>query len=175
MAKDQKAPILKMPSLKKVTINVGVGPFKENKEILEAIGQDLARICGQKPKITKAKKSISGFKLREGQQVGFQVTMRGQRMWDFTERLISVVFPRIRDFEGIPVKSFDKNMNFTFGFNEQSIFPEIRADEIKQTWGMSVTCSLRNTQNVSLTREYLKAIGFIFKEDGFGTEPKPKQ
>lgn len=164
LAKQNKVPILSLPTIEKLTINSGLSQFKEQKELIEYVSKELAMICGQKPRITKAKKSISGFKVREGQTVGLSVTLRKRRMWDFIERFVSIVLPRLRDFDGISKKSFDKAMNFTIGVKEQMIFPEIKADEIRQNWGMSITIKMKNTANSDLTQDFLKKVGFIFKE-----------
>lgn len=162
LGKKYHLPELALPKIEKVVLTAGVGPFKEKKESLEAIEKELALISGQKPKMARAKKSISGFKVRQGQLVGYIITLRGKRMWNFVERLVTIVLPRIRDFDGINPKSFDKSFNLTVAIKEQLAFPEIRADEIKETWGMSVTFSLKNTKNKDLVQEYLKEIGLKF-------------
>lgn len=158
-------PVLALPRIQKVTINTGVGRIKESKEEMENIVRELTKITGQKPKSNVAKKSISGFKLRKGQIVGFSVTLRGQRMYDFLERLINIVLPRSREFEGIRYKNFDSNNNLTIALKEQNIFPEIRADDISQTWGMSITISLKNAKNRENVVEYLQKIGFVFEKE----------
>lgn len=163
LSKQYRLPVLGLPRLYKLTINVGIGPFKENKETLKKIESELTQIAGQKPKSTQAKKSISGFKVREGQQVGFCVTLRGSRMWNFTEKLNSVAFPRIRDFDGLKKTIKDKNGNFTIGLKEQLIFPEISLNDVKESWGLSLTYSIKNGSNAKLVDQYLKEIGFIFK------------
>lgn len=153
-----------LPLLKSATVTVGVGPFRERKDILEAIEKELTQITGQKPKTNIAKKSIAGFKLREGQLIGYQVTLRGHRMYDFIERLNKVVLPRIRDFEGINPKSFDKSGNLNVAVRDQIIFPEIKADEIKETWGLGVCLSLRKPQSAESSQKFFTKLGFIFKE-----------
>jgi len=163
MCSEYKVPKLGLPYLKKATINVGIGKIADRKDLISNIEKDLAAISGQKPKTTSAKKSISGFKIRAGQTVGFMVTLRGKRMWDFTERLTKIAYPRIRDFDGISRKSFDKNFNFTIGLTEQIMFPEVKITDVRESWGMSVTFSLKNTKNKKAVEEYLKACGFIFK------------
>jgi len=175
LAKEMKVPILSLPTIEKLTLNVGLSQYKEQKEAIEYIGKELMMISGQKPRKTLAKKSISGFKVREKQQVGFSVTLRKQRMWDFIERFVSIVLPRLRDFDGISPKSFDNSMNFTIGVKEQTIFPEVKADEIKHNWGMAITVKMKNTQNKDLTRDLLKKVGFIFKEDSLAVQPKAKK
>lgn len=162
LSKEYKFPILGLPRIYKLTVNVGVGKVKESKEMLKTIEGELTQITGQKPKPTQAKKSISGFKIREGQQVGFCVTLRGNRMWDFTEKLNSVAFPRIRDFGGLKKSIRDKNGNFTIGLKEQLIFPEISLNDVKESWGMSLTYSIRNGADMRIVEKYLKEIGFIF-------------
>ncbi len=155
--------VFEVPEIYKVTINVGVGLHKDSKENCEKIESELAQISGQKPRFTKSKKSISGFKTRKGEKIGYSVTLRNGKMWDFISRLINVVLPRLRDFDGIPSKNFDKNMNFTYPVSEQAIFPEINPNEIKFGWGMSISFSLKNARNKELVEAYLKKIGFILK------------
>lgn len=165
LSKKYKVPVLGLPKIEKVTINTGVGRIKESKEEMENIARELMIISGQKPRHTVAKISISGFKLRKGQTVGYTATLRNSRMFDFIERLTSIVLPRSREFEGISKKCFDKNNNFTVSIKEQNIFPELKADEIKQIWGMGITFSLKNAQNIEIVDEYLKAIGFVFEKE----------
>jgi large subunit ribosomal protein L5 len=163
LSKETGLNILSLPRITKAVVTVGLGPFRERKDVLEAIEKELTQITGQKPRTNIAKKSIAGFKLREGQVIGYQVTLRGQRMWDFIERLNSVVLPRLRDFEGISIKSFDKASNLTISVKEQVIFPEIRHDEIKENWGLGVTLTMNKPQDMELTKKFLTQIGFIFK------------
>ena len=164
MAKKYHLPRLGLPEVEKMTLNVGVGKLGERKDLLEQIRRDIAAICGQKPKYARAKQSISGFKLRQGQVVGYVATLRGKRMWDFLEKLNKVVLPRMRDFEGIKTNSIDKGMNFTIGLREQTIFPEIASDDVRELWGLGITTTLKNTGNRDAVREYLAALGFIFKQ-----------
>lgn len=163
MAAETGRPIFSLPRLSKVIITVGLGPFRERKDMLEAIEKELLQITGQKPKFTVAKKSIAGFKLREGQTVGYQVTLRGARMWDFTEKLVSVVLPMLRDFEGVNPKSIDRCGNLTLAVKEQIIFPEVKADEVKESWGLGITFSLKGKQDADSSQQYFKELGFIFK------------
>jgi large subunit ribosomal protein L5 len=163
LSKETGLNILSLPKITKAVVTVGLGPFRERKDVLEAIEKELTQITGQKPKTNIAKKSISGFKLREGQVIGYQVTLRGQRMWDFIERLNSVVLPRLRDFEGINPKSFDEAGNLTVAVKEQAIFPEIKHDEIKESWGLGVTLTMNKPQDTELAKKFLTQIGFIFK------------
>ncbi|MCX6809425.1 MAG: 50S ribosomal protein L5 [Candidatus Berkelbacteria bacterium] len=163
LGKDKGTSIMALPHLDKIIVTVGIGPYREQKDVIEIIKKELSAVTGQIPKFSCAKKSISGFKLREGQTVGFVVTLRGQKMWDFVEKIIMVVLPRMRDFDGIKITSFDKNNNLTFSIREQLMFPEIKADDVKNIWGMGITLSIKNASDKDLTIEYLKQIGFIFK------------
>lgn len=164
LSKEHNVPVLAMPKIDKAIVTVGISPFRDKKESLESIEKELKLITGQKGAESLAKKSIAGFKVREGQVVSYVVTLRAARMWDFIERLITVVLPRMRDFDGIPSKSFDRNMNFTMSIREQTMFPEVKADEVRDVWGLGITFSIKNGKNnPELTKEYLKKIGFIFK------------
>jgi large subunit ribosomal protein L5 len=135
---DYKNP-MQVPRIAKVSVNVGVGEAKDNAKALDATVKDVSTITGQKPMIKKARKSIAQFKLREGQPVGVSVTLRGERMWEFLDRLMNVALPRTRDFRGVPVKSFDGRGNYTLGLKEQLIFPEINYDQIDKTRGLEVS------------------------------------
>ena len=128
-----------VPTIDKIVVNMGVGAAKENKTLLDAAAADLATITGQKPAVTRARHSVSGFKLREGMPVGLKVTIRGNRMWEFLDRLISIAIPRIKDFRGLPRKSFDGRGNYSMGLTEQIVFPEIDADRIQHVQGMDIT------------------------------------
>jgi large subunit ribosomal protein L5 len=163
-AKSNNINVMNVPAIEKITINVGLGKFREDKEALKNIKKEIEAVFGQSPKWTASKKSISGFKLREGQLVGYCLTLRGKRMWDFLERLVKVSLPRLRDFDGISVKKFDSQGNITIGITDQTIFTEIKPDEIKQNWGMSVTVTMKNADNRELVTNYLKQVGFIFRE-----------
>jgi large subunit ribosomal protein L5 len=163
MSKDLKLSIMALPSLEKVTVNVGVGPYRDKKDSLEKIKEEIKVVFAQAPTPTTSKKSISGFKLRQGQQVGFKLTLRNERMWDFVERFIAVCVPRLRDFEGFSKKFFDTAGNFTIGLVDQTIFPEIKPEEITDLWGMSITFKLKNAENEEIRSRFLKEIGFIFK------------
>ena len=157
--------VMQVPRLTKIVINMGVGEAVAQPSLLEGAVRDLSIISGQKPLVVKAKKSIAGFKLREGNAIGTKVTLRGDRMWEFLDRLISLAIPRIRDFRGLPSKSFDGNGNYTFGVTEQLIFPEIDYDKIDTTRGMDitiVTTARTNAQGKAL----LDAFGFPFKREG---------
>jgi large subunit ribosomal protein L5 len=130
---------MQIPRLQKIVVNMGVGDAKDDAKLMDAAVADLAIITGQKPAIRRAKKSIANFKIREGQAIGCMVTLRGDRMWEFMHRLIHVALPRIRDFQGIPDKSFDGRGNYSLGIREQLIFPEINVDKVVKTRGMDVT------------------------------------
>ncbi|MCX8527219.1 MAG: 50S ribosomal protein L5, partial [Candidatus Nanopelagicales bacterium] len=131
--------IMQVPTVTKVVVNMGVGDAARDSKLIEGAIRDLIEITGQKPQVTKARKSIAQFKLREGQPIGAHVTLRGDRMWEFLDRLMSVALPRIRDFRGLSGKQFDGRGNYTFGLNEQSMFPEIDQDKIDRPRGMDIT------------------------------------
>ena len=167
------ANVMQVPKLEKIVINMGVGKATQQPSLLEGAVKDLAAISGQKPIITKAKNSIAGFKLRETQSIGCKVTLRGDRMWEFLDRLISVAIPRIRDFRGLPAHSWDGRGNYTFGLAEQVVFPEIDYDKIDAPRGMDitiVTTAATNDQGKAL----LDAFGFPFKR-GADAGPVPKK
>lgn len=155
---------LTAPRLSKVVINVGVGRHSKEQAYIEDAEKSLARIAGQKPVLTKAKKSISSFKIRQGMVVGLKATLRGQRMFDFIDKLVNVSFPRIRDFRGISEKQVDRTGNLTVGFREHTAFPEIRADEIDNVYGLEISVST-TAKNRQEGLEFFKLIGFPFKEE----------
>ena len=157
--------IMEVPRLEKIVINSGVGRATAQPSLLEGAIADLSRITGQKPTVAKATKSIAGFKLREGQAIGAKVTLRGDRMWEFFDRLISVAIPRIRDFRGLNPRSFDGRGNYTFGVTEQLIFPEIDYDKIDTARGFDVTIVTTGRSNAE-GRALLDAFGFPFKREG---------
>ena len=130
--------VMQIPKLDKVVINVGCGEAKENSKVVDAVMTDLAAITGQKPIVCKAKKSVANFKLREGMPIGVKVTLRGEKMWDFVDKLFNVTFPRVRDFRGINPNSFDGKGNYSTGIKEQLIFPEIEYDKIDKVRGMDI-------------------------------------
>jgi large subunit ribosomal protein L5 len=157
--------VMNVPRLEKIVINMGVGRAAQTPSILEAALRDLEAIAGQKPIVTKAQKSIAAFKLREGQSIGCKVTLRGDRMWEFFDRLVTLAIPRIRDFRGLSPKSFDGRGNYTFGVAEQTIFPEIEYDKIDQVRGMDITiCTTAHTNAEG--KALLEAFGFPFKREG---------
>ena len=157
--------VMQVPRLNKVVINMGVGAATAQASLLEGAVRDLTTIAGQKPVVTRAKKSIAGFKLREGNAIGAKVTLRGDRMWEFMDRLISIAIPRIRDFRGLSPRSFDGNGNYTFGLTEQLVFPEIDYDSIDQPRGMDITI-VTTASNDAEGRALLLAMGFPFKREG---------
>jgi large subunit ribosomal protein L5 len=153
---------MQVPRLEKVVLNVGMGEATANGKLLEAAMGEVGQITGQRPMITKARKSIAGFKLREGMSIGCKVTMRGQRMWEFLERLLHVALPRIRDFRGVLGRSFDGRGNYTLGVKEQLIFPEIKYDEISAIHGMDVTI-VTTAKTDAEAKALLKHLGMPFR------------
>ncbi len=161
------ANVMEVPRLVKIVVNMGVGRATQQRSLLDGAVTDLTIITGQKPSVRKAKKSIATFKLREGNEIGAMVTMRGDRMWEFYDRLVSLAIPRIRDFRGMPPNQFDGHGNYTFGLNEQLVFPEIDYDKIDTVRGMNVTIvTTAKTDNEG--RALLRALGFPFRRDGQG-------
>ncbi|MGL5828275.1 MAG: 50S ribosomal protein L5 [Angustibacter sp.] len=155
--------IMQVPGVVKVVVNMGVGDAAKDSKLIEGAVRDLTAITGQKPLVTKARKSIAQFKLREGMPIGAHTTLRGDRMWEFLDRLISLGLPRIRDFRGLSPKQFDGRGNYTFGLNEQSMFHEIDPDKIDRVRGMDITVVTTAT-NDDEGRALLKHLGFPFKE-----------
>jgi large subunit ribosomal protein L5 len=159
------ANVMEVPRLEKVVINMGVGEAVNQSKLIDGALTDLQIIAGQHPVVTRAKKSIANFKLREGNPIGVKVTLRGDRMWEFLDRLISLAIPRIRDFRGLPANSFDGRGNYTFGVTEQLIFPEIDYDQVDKTRGMDITIVTTARTNDE-GRALLASFGFPFKRDG---------
>ncbi|MBS1847533.1 MAG: 50S ribosomal protein L5 [Actinobacteria bacterium] len=159
------ANIMEVPRLSKIVVNMGVGDAVQQRSLLDGAVADLTVITGQKPMVTKAKKSIATFKLREGNSIGAKVTLRGDRMWEFFDRLIALAIPRIRDFRGLSPRSFDGRGNYTFGVTEQLIFPEIDYDSIDTTRGMDITI-VTTARTDAEGRALLTAFGFPFKREG---------
>ncbi len=159
------ANVMQVPRLEKIVINMGVGDAVGQPSLLEGAVKDLTTIAGQKPIITKAKKSIAGFKLREGNAIGAKVTLRGSRMWEFLDRLISLAIPRVRDFRGLNPNAFDGRGNYTFGVTEQLIFPEVDYDSIDAPRGMDITIVTTATTDAE-GKALLDAFGFPFKREG---------
>jgi large subunit ribosomal protein L5 len=151
-----------VPNLVKIVVNMGVGEAARDGKIMDGAVSDLTKITGQKPQVTKARKSIAQFKLREGQPIGTHVTLRGDRMWEFLDRLLSLALPRIRDFRGLSDKQFDGSGNYTFGLTEQVMFHEIDQDRIDRIRGMDITV-VTTAKNNDEGRALLKALGFPFK------------
>jgi large subunit ribosomal protein L5 len=154
---------MQIPTLVKIVVNMGVGEAARDSKLIEGAVRDLAVITGQKPQVTKSRKSIAQFKLREGQPIGAHVTIRGDRMWEFADRLLSISLPRIRDFRGLSPKQFDGKGNYTFGLTEQVVFPEIEQDKVDRPRGMDITI-VTTAQNDDEGRALLKALGFPFRE-----------
>ena len=155
--------VMQIPTLSKVVVNMGVGEAARDSKLIEGAIRDLTTITGQKPLVTRAKKSIAQFKLREGQPIGAHVTLRNDRMWEFMDRLLSISLPRIRDFRGLSPKQFDGKGNYTFGLTEQVVFPEIEQDKVDRPRGMDITIVTTAT-NDDEGRALLKLLGFPFKE-----------
>jgi large subunit ribosomal protein L5 len=158
------ANIMQVPGLTKIVVNMGVGEAARDSKLIEGAIRDLTAITGQKPAVTKARKSIAQFKLREGMPIGAHVTLRGDRMWEFLDRLLSLALPRIRDFRGLSPKQFDGRGNYTFGLTEQVMFHEINQDKIDRSRGMDITVVTTAT-NDDEGRALLKQLGFPFKEN----------
>ena len=156
--------VMEVPRLQKIVLNCGVGEATQQSSLLDGAVADLTNITGQKPTVRRAKTSIAGFKLREGNAIGAKVTLRGDRMWEFYDRLVSLAIPRIRDFRGLNPNSFDGRGNYTFGVTEQLIFPEIDYDNIDSVRGMDITIVTTGTTD-DQGRALLKALGFPFRRD----------
>ncbi|MGH2720258.1 MAG: 50S ribosomal protein L5 [Actinomycetota bacterium] len=163
LAKELGLNIMATPRLEKISVNMGVGDVLRDGKALEHAVADLTIISGQKPIITRARKSIAGFKLREGQSIGCKVTLRSDRMWEFLDRLLTVVLPRIRDFRGLSPRQFDGHGNYTFGVTEQLIFPEIEYDKVPKVRGMDITL-VTTAADDDQGRALLKALGFPFRQ-----------
>jgi large subunit ribosomal protein L5 len=154
--------VMQIPRLEKIVVNMGVGEASQNQRALDGAMNDLARITGQKPQLRRARKSVAGFKIREGMPVGARVTLRGERMWEFLDRLISIALPRVRDFRGINPRSFDGRGNFALGLREQLIFPEISYDAIDATRGLDVAV-VTTSETDEEARELLRLLGMPFR------------
>lgn len=155
--------VMQVPTVSKVVVNMGVGDAARDSKVIEGAIRDLQTITGQKPQVTKARKSIAQFKLREGMPIGAHVTLRGDRMWEFLDRLITIALPRIRDFRGLSPKQFDGSGNYTFGLNEQSMFHEIDQDKIDRVRGMDITV-VTTAKTDDEGRSLLRHLGFPFRE-----------
>ena len=157
------ANVMQVPTLVKIVVNMGVGEAARDSKLIEGAIRDLATITGQRPQVTRSRKSIAQFKLRENMPIGAHVTLRNDRMWEFTDRLLSIALPRIRDFRGLSPKQFDGNGNYTFGLTEQVVFPEIEQDKIDRPRGMDITL-VTSAKTDEEGRELLRALGFPFRE-----------
>ncbi len=155
---------MEVPKIEKIVINMGVGEAVQEPKVLEQATRDLSLITGQKPVITKAKKSVSTFKLRKGVPIGCKVTLRGNRLYEFLDRFLNIALPRVRDFRGLSTKSFDKNGNYSYGVSEQVIFPEIDYDKVERILGMDITFTT-TTGDKEKALFLLKMFGFPFRED----------
>jgi large subunit ribosomal protein L5 len=155
--------VMQVPRIEKITLNMGLGEAVADKKVLENATADMAAIAGQKPIVTVARKSVAGFKIREGYPIGCKVTLRGERMWEFLERLISIAIPRVRDFRGLNPKSFDGRGNYSMGVREQIIFPEIDFDKVDKVRGMDITITTSANTNEE-ARALLDAFNFPFKK-----------
>lgn len=154
---------MQLPKLDKIVLNMGVGDVKENAKALDAAVNDMAIIAGQKPLITKAKKSVAAFKLREGMNIGCKVTLRGERMYEFADKLLNISLPRVRDFRGVPMNSFDGRGNYSMGVKEQLIFPEIDYDKVEKIRGMDITF-VTTAKTDEEAKELLKLMGMPFSQ-----------
>ncbi|AGJ61275.1 50S ribosomal protein L5 [Candidatus Moranella endobia PCVAL] len=155
--------VMQVPRVAKITLNMGIGKAMADKKLLDNAVADLSAISGQKPIITKARKSVAGFKIRQGDPIGCKVTLRGERMWGFLERLITIVIPRIRDFRGLSAQSFDRHGNYSMGVREQSIFPEIDYDKVDLVRGLDITITTTATSD-NEGRALLTAFHFPFRQ-----------
>ena len=153
--------VMQIPKLDKIVINVGAGEAKDNAKAIDYISSDIAKITGQKPVVCKAKKSVANFKLREGMKIGAKVTLRGKRMYDFFDKLVSVALPRVRDFKGVPADSFDGRGNYAMGIKEQLVFPEISYDKIEKVRGFDV-CIVTTAKTDEEAKELLQLLGMPF-------------
>ena len=163
MKKFEYKSVMQVPKLDKVVINIGLGDLKENPKALENAMNDLTIITGQRPVVTKAKKSIAGFKLREGQAIGCKVTLRGEKMYEFMDKLVSIVLPRVRDFRGVSKTAFDGRGNYTLGVKEQIIFPEIQYDKVNKVRGMDIVIVTTAKTNEE-AKDLLTALGMPFEK-----------
>ncbi len=154
--------VMQAPALEKIVVNMGVGDATADPKLMDAAVAELTLITGQKPVIRKARNSISNFKLRAGVNIGCMVTLRGEYMWEFLDRLFNIAIPRIRDFRGLSPKSFDKFGNYTFGVREQTIFPEVDLDRVTRTRGMNITFVIKNSNSAEESRSLLRQLGMPF-------------
>lgn len=158
------ANVMQVPSIVKITVNAGIGPFRENREAVESFVTDFTNITGQKPSTRKANKSIAGFKIRENDVVGYTVTLRGERMWAFLDKLLNVALPRVRDFRGLNDLAFDDAGNYSMGIREHVIFPEVNANAVKGIRSLQITVGVKNG-TTEMNKVMLKSLGFPFRKD----------
>lgn len=158
---------LAVPKITKVSLNVGLGKYKENQKLLSLVSQDIFLITGQKAQITRAKKAISGFKIKAGDIVGLRVTLRGKKMYDFLEKMIRIVLPRTRDFRGISIKSLDASGNYTLAVREHIVFPEIEYERVETIYGLQISLSI-NTKKSAESQKLMELLGFPFKKPKVG-------
>ncbi len=163
LAEFKYANVMEVPVLEKIVVNMGVGDGQSDPRMMDAAMAELAQITGQKPSIRRARRSIASFKVREGAQIGCMVTLRGNRMYEFMDRLLSIAVPRIRDFRGLPPRSFDRAGNYTIGLREQLIFPEIDIDSVARVRGMNITFVIKNSDSTDQSRELLRKFGMPFR------------
>jgi large subunit ribosomal protein L5 len=156
---------LSLPRLEKIVVSMGLGKARDEPKRIEAAMADLARIAGQKPALTKAKKSVSAFRIRQGVDVGCKVTLRGRRMYEFLDRLINLAMPRIRDFRGMDPDAFDGRGSYSMGVSEQLVFPEVRVDDVQYQQGMNLTIVVRNSRSDEESRALLEGLGFPFRRE----------
>jgi len=156
--------VMVVPRIVKVNVNSGIGPFRENREAVESFVNEMANLCGQKPCPRKAKKSEAGFKIKQGDVVGYTVTLRGERMWAFLDKLINVALPRVRDFRGLSEDSFDESGNYSLGVKEHVIFPEVNPNTTKGIRGLQISIVF-NSNNLEKNKVVLKGLGFPFRKD----------
>ncbi len=159
-----KKNIMEVPKLLKVVVSTGVGDFKEDDKAIAKIGAELSKLTGMKPKINRSRKAVSAFKLRIGQPVGLTVTLRGEKMYDFLDRLVNVSFPRVRDFRGLPMKAFDGQGNYSIGIKDYSIFPEIKYEDITNAFGIQINVRT-NCKNTEDAKALLVKLGFPFEKN----------
>ena len=171
MKKSGLTNVFQVPRLQKIVVSVGLGEATQDPKIIDITMKDLSIITGQKPLVTRAKKSVSNFKLRAGTPIGVKVTLRGARMYEFMDRLVNVAIPRIRDFRGLSVDSFDGRGNYSFGVEEQVIFPEIKYDQVKRVTGMNITI-VTSARSDEMAFEFLSDMGFPFKRSTESAKPE---
>jgi len=165
MKKQKLSNVMEVPRLQKICINTGVGQFRENREAMESFVAELTNLAGQRPYPRPAKKSEAGFKIRKGDVVGYSVTLRGERMWAFLDKLINVALPRVRDFRGLSEEAFDQSGNYSLGIREHVIFPEVNPNTVKGIRSMQITI-VTNSKDVNLNKELLKELGMPFRKEG---------